>query len=96
MLELNPELQALLIGFITLLVTEGLKSLGSLIGFDLSGAAAALTAGVVAVLLSLVNGLFGLIPPAYFEIAQVVMTLLVAILGSFGAHRQLTRFGARG
>ena len=91
MLELNPELQALIIAGITFLVVEGLKALSNLIGLDLSGAAAALTAGVVAVVLAALTGLLGLVPPEYHEIARVVMALLVAILGSFGVHRQFKR-----
>ena len=91
MLELSPELQALLIAGVTFLITEGLKSLSNLLGFDLSGAGAAITAALVAVALAIVNGLLGSIPPEFHEIARVVMTLLVAILGSFGVHRQFKR-----
>ena len=92
MLELNPELQALLLGLVTLLVTDGLKSLGELFKIDISGAASAVIAAIVAVVLSVVNGLFGLIPPEYHEIARVAMQLLVTVLGAFGAYRQLKHF----
>ena len=92
MLELSPELQALLIAGVTFLVTEGLKALSNLLGFDLSGAGAAVTAALVAVALAAINGLLGAIPPEFHEIARVVMTLLVAILGSFGVHKQFKRF----
>ena len=91
MLELDPELQALLIAGITFLVVEGLKALSNLVGLDLSGAAAAVTAGLVALVLAAISGVLGWIPPEYHEIARVVMALLVAILGSFGIHRQFKR-----
>ena len=91
MLELDPELQALLIAGITFLVVEGLKALSNLVGLDLSGAAAAVTAGLVALALAAISGVLGWIPPEYHEIARVVMALLVAILGSFGIHRQFKR-----
>ena len=96
MLELDPNLQALLLGFITLLVTDGLKSVGELFKVDISGAASAVTAGVVALVLSFVNGLFGFIPPEFHEIARIVMQLLVTVLGAFGAYRQLKHFQSRG
>ena len=92
MLELDPKLQALLLGFITLIVTDGLKSLGEVFKIDISGAASAVVAAIVAVVLSILNGLFGLIPPEYHEIARIVMQLLVTILGAFGAYRQLKHF----
>ena len=91
MLELDPELQALIIAGITFLVVEGLKALSNLVGLDLSGAAAAVTAGLVALALAAISGVLGWIPPEYHEIARVVMALLVAILGSFGIHRQFKR-----
>ena len=92
MLELDPELQALIIAGVTFLVVEGLKALSNLIGLDLSGAGAAITAGIVALALAVVNGLIGQIPLEYHEIVRVVMALLVAIIGSFGVHRQFKRF----
>jgi len=92
MLELNPELQALLLGFITLLVTDGLKALGAIFKIDISGAASAVTAAIVAVVLSIVNGLFGFVPPEYFEVVRVVMSLIVTILSAFGAYKQLKNF----
>jgi len=92
MLELDPQLQALILAGVTYLVTEGLKSLSNLLGFDLSGAGAAITAGIMALLLAAVSGLLNLIPPQYHEIAKVVMALIVSIFGSFGVHRLFKRF----
>jgi len=91
LLELNPELQAVILAGVTFLVTEGLKALSNLLGFDLSGAGAAITAGVMAFLLAVLGGVFALIPPEFHEIASIIQVLLVAILGSFGVHRQFKR-----
>jgi len=97
MLELDPELQAILVPFLTFLVVEGLKSLGALLKLDLSGAAAAVSAGVVALVLTFINALLGFIPPEYHEIARGLMAFLVVVLSSFGIHRQFVRFSpARG
>ena len=92
MLELDPKLQELILGLITLLVTDGLKSLGALLKIDISGAASAIIAGVVALVLAFINGLFGFVPPEFHEVARVVMNLLVTILLAFGAYRQLKNF----
>lgn len=96
MIELDPQLQALIIAGLTWLVTEGLKSLSGALGIDLSGAKTAVVAALVALVLAGVNGLLGLIPAQYHQVAQVIMTLLVAILGAFGIHNQAKKFGARG
>ena len=93
MLELSPELQALLIAGVTFLVTEGLKALGGLLKIDVSGAGSVVVAALVGVLLLLVNGWLALIPPEYNEIARSVMSLLVVVLSSFGVHKTVKRFG---
>lgn len=92
MLELDPQLQALILAGVTYVVTEGLKALSNVLGFDLSGAAAAVTAGLMGLILALLSGLLAFIPPQYHEIAQVVMSLIVVILGSFGVHRLIKAF----
>jgi len=92
MLELDPQLQLLILAGVTYVVVEGLKALGGVLGFDLSGAAAAVTAGAMAVILAALSGVLALIPPEYHEIAQVVMTLIVSIFGSFGVHRLVKAF----
>ena len=86
MLELDPNLQALILAGVTYLVVEGLKSLGGVFGIDLSGAGAAVTAAVMAVVLASLSGLLAWVPVQYHEVAQVVMSLIVVIFGSFGAH----------
>jgi len=86
MLELDPNLQALILAGVTYIVVEGLKSLGGVFNIDLSGAATAVTAAVMAVVLAGLSGVLAWIPPQYHEVAQVVMSLIVVIFGSFGVH----------
>ena len=92
MLELDPQLQALILAGVTYVVIEGLKALSGVLGFDLQGAAAAVTAGVMGLILAVLSGLLAFIPPQYHEIAQVVMSLVVVIFGSFGTHRIIKAF----
>ena len=92
MLELDPQLQALILAAVTYFVTEGLKALSNVLGFDLSGAAAAVTAGIMGLILAVLSGLLAFIPPQYHEIAQVVMSLIVVIFGTFGVPRFVRDF----
>ena len=92
MLEVSPNLQLLLLAAVTFLVTEGLKALGGVFKLDLSGAAAAITAAVVGLVLLVANGFLGQIPPEYAETVRVVMDLIVAIFGAFGLHKTVKRF----
>ena len=73
----------LLVGF---LVTQGLKSLSNLLGFDLSGYAAALVAAVVTLLVGVFNGLIPLIPANIAPLIEPAAALIIAILGAFGVH----------
>lgn len=92
MLELDPQLQAMLLALVTLLVTDGLKALGELLKIDISGAASAIVAAVVALVLAVINGLFGFVPPEFHEVVRVIMQLLITILSAYGAYRQLKNF----
>ena len=47
MLEIPVELQAILIGFLTMILTQGMKALANLLGKDFSGWASAFVAVVV-------------------------------------------------
>lgn len=91
MLELDPNLQLIIVGLITMLVTEGLKVVSGWMGLDLSGAGAAVTAGVVALILTFLGALLGLVPPEYHEIAKAVMSLLVVLLSAFGVHSRFKK-----
>ena len=96
MLELDPNLQAIILAGVTYIVVEGLKSLGGVFGIDLSGAGTAVTAAVMAVVLAALSGVLAWIPPQYHEIAQVVMSLIVVIFGSFGVHGIRKKNAAKG
>ena len=86
MLELDPTLQALILAGVTWLVTEGLKSLSGALNKDLSGMATAIVAGLMGIILAALSGVLSFIPPEYHQLAQVLMTLIVTILGAFGVH----------
>lgn len=95
LVELPSELQAVLAGLIGSLVTEGLKALGNVFGVDLSGKAAVVTAAIVSALVFFANALLAKIPPEFEGAANAIFLLLVSLLGAFGVHRQLVRFGGR-
>lgn len=91
MVQLPPELEALIFAGVVFLVTEGLKVVSGWLGFDLSGAGAAIAAGLVAAVVALLNGLLGAIPPQFADIANAVLSLIIILLGAFGIHRQSKR-----
>jgi len=90
---LPDELKAILVPFVTLFVTEGLKALGNLFGVDLSGKAAAVAGAICGALFFFADVLLARIPPEFEGVANAVLMLLVSILGAYGLHRQLVRFG---
>jgi hypothetical protein len=81
----------LLVGF---LVTQGLKSLSNLLGFDLSGYGAAVVAAVVTLLVGVFNGLIPLIPANIAPLIEPAAALIIAILGAFGVHYSIKSLGA--
>lgn len=93
LIQLPDELKVIIAGFVTLFVTEGLKALGNLFGVDLSGKVAAVTAAIVGVIVFFADVLLAKIPPEAEGVANAVLLLLISILGAYGLHRQLVRFG---
>jgi hypothetical protein len=93
--KLPDELKVILVPFVTLLVTEGLKALGSLFQIDLSGKAAAVAGAICGALFFFADALLAKIPPEFEGVANALLMLLVSILGAYGLHRQLVRFGGR-
>lgn len=83
------EIQLLLAAGVGFLVTNGLKSLSQLLGKDISGWAAAITASVVTGIVAFANSLLSAVPAANQETVVILFTLLVSILGAFGAHYSL-------
>lgn len=83
-----PDALVLLItGFVMFVVTQGVKNVLSWFGVDLSGLAAGITAAVVGVIVALLNGWLGMIPPEWAPIANQVLQLIVLLLTGFGAYR---------
>ena len=91
MVKLPPELESLIFAGVVFLVTEGLKVVSGWFGFDLTKAAAAIAAGIVAAIVALLNGLLGVIPVEFSSVAQSIFSLVIVVLGAFGIHRQFKR-----
>lgn len=86
MFELPPELRVALGGFLAFLLTQGLKALANLIGFDFSGWGSAIVASVVAAILLFVDGIIAMIPVEWQPVAGAVFGLVAALLSAFGVH----------
>ena len=84
--ELPAELQALLAAVIGYLVTQGLKSLSTLLKADLSGWAAAITASVVTTVIYFFHAILSAVPVEAQPSVAITLTLIVSILGAFGVH----------
>lgn len=79
---------------VTFIVTAGIKSLSTLLGKDLSGSSAAITAGLVALLISIWQTVIvPIIPASAFPIIEPTANLIVVILGAFGLHKTVKSFG---
>lgn len=91
MVELGPELVALIGVALAFLVGEGLQSISRLLGRDLSGYAAALTSALTALLVAIVNGLITFVPPQYLPYVKGLLAALVVIFGPAGVHSVLKR-----
>ena len=86
MLEIPVELKAILVGFLTMILTQGLKAFANLLGKDFSGWAAAFVAVVVAAIVFFIDGLVGMVPPEYHDVVAGVFALIVTALSAFGIH----------
>lgn len=81
---------ALITALVSFVVIQGIKELMVLFGVDLSGTAAGVTAAVVVVIITLLNGLLVQIPAnlvPFAEEVQKLLDLLIAALGPFGLFR---------
>lgn len=94
MFELPPDLRVALGGFLTFLLTQGLKALANIIGFDISGWGSALVASLVAAILLFVDGIVAMIPPEYQPVASAIFGLIAAVLSAFGVHYSYKGLGA--
>lgn len=78
---------------VTYLVTAGIKSLSTMLGKDLSGFGAALTAGLVGLVIGIFNSvLVPIIPVTALPVIEPAAGLIVVILGSFGLHKTVKAF----
>ena len=86
-IELPQEIVLLITAGIAFLVTNGLKSLFP--NWDISGAAAKITAAIVTCVIALVNQGLVYVPATYQPIVLTIFTLIVAVLGAYGIHYSL-------
>lgn len=89
---LPVELQALLAAGIGYLITQGLKSISKLLGKDLSGWGAVLTASIVTTIVYFCNALLSAIPASAAPTVTILLMLIVSILGAFGVHATVKGF----
>lgn len=78
--------------FIVFLIVQGLKGLGRVLGFDLSGVAAVAAAIVVAGLVASYQMILSVLPPEWVAVAQAFMNLVAAVLVASGFHYTLSSF----
>ena len=93
-MELPVELVVVLAALVGMLVAEGLQQLSRLLGRDLSGHAAALTAAIVGLLVASVNGVLALVPAQYVPFVNGLLAFLVIVLGPMALHSFLRKLQA--
>lgn len=91
-IALPTELQALIAAGIGYLVTQGLKSLSTLLKADLSGWGSAITGALVTAVVYFFNALLSAIPVPAQQPVSIALLLIVAILSAFGIHRTVKGF----
>lgn len=89
---LPVDLETLIQIGVGLLVAQGLKSISKLLGKDISGWGAVLTASIASSVIFFFNALLSAVPDAAEPSVAVALTLLVTILGSFGLKDTLKSF----
>lgn len=89
---LPSELQALVAMFVGFIVTQGLKSFSKLLGADLSGWGAAISASLVTAATLFINALLSAVPATAQPSVAVALSLVVTILGAFGVHATIKGF----
>lgn len=79
----------LIIGFVTVVVTFGLKAMVKEWGIDLTGKATQITAAIVTAIFEFLNGLLASIPPDWFPVVVSGLGFLTALLTAFGVASYL-------
>ena len=92
---LPVELEGLIKIVVGLLVAQGLKSLSKLIGKDISGWAAVITATFAAGVIFFFNALLSAVPELARPSVAVGLTFLVTILATFGLKDTLKAFQSK-
>lgn len=92
---LPVELEDLVKIVIGLLVAQGLKSLSNLLGKDISGWAAVITASLASGVIFFFNALLSTVPELARPSVAVGLTFLVTILATFGLKDTLKAFQSR-
>ncbi len=85
-IEIPQELIALLSVFLTVIITQVLKSLGEMLNYPLEGFAAQVTASVVAAVLVFANAALSNVPVEFAAVANSVLRLVVVLLAAFGVY----------
>lgn len=88
-------LAQLIIGFVTVAVTFGLKTMVKEWGIDLTGKATQITAAIVTAIFEFLNGLLASVPPEWFPVVVSGFGFLTALLTAFGVASYLKgKFGS--
>lgn len=89
-------LAQLLIGFVTVVVTFGVKAMSKEWGIDMTGKATQITAAIVTALFEFLNGILASVPPAWFPVVVSGLGFLTALLTAFGVASYLKgRFASK-
>jgi hypothetical protein len=95
--ELVVLITALIGGWITWIVVEGVKGFGEAIDKDLSVfakvAAGIVSASAVTAIVALANAALGFVPVDYQPIAAQVLSLIVMVVGAMGIQRRMKSKG---
>lgn len=94
--QLPSELGFLIAIGVGYFVTQGLKSVSTLIGADLTKNAAAITASLVTSITLFINALLSAVPESAQQPVAILLALIVATLSSFGVHYTVKGFQAKG
>jgi len=94
LVALPQALQFLILTIVTVIVTEALKALSSALKYDLSGYAAQVASAIVASILVIISAVFSHIPAEFAPVANRVLSLIVVLLGSWGAYKAMRQLRA--
>lgn len=92
---LPAELEGLIKIIVGLLVAQGLKSLSTLLGKDISGWVAVITASLASGVIFFFNALLSAVPEIAQPSVAVGLTFLITILATFGLKDTLKAFQSR-